>query len=312
MWLMKLFRFRDFFLVLLVFAPAALSAQELQAHVTVASGKIRGVDPTVFKQLQKSAEDFLNTTKWTDRSYAPSERIVCNFLLDLQSSPSENVYSGSLTVQSMRPVYNSSYTSTILNFKDKDFTFRYRPFEQLVFNESRISGNDALEANLTAVLAYYAYVAIGLDQDTFADAGGIPLFKNAQNVVSNAPSNSSGISGWKAFEGTRNRYWLVENLLNTRYKSFHKVLYKYHRQGLDLMYDNVGKGSEAILASLNLLNSIYADNPTTMILPLFFDAKSDELAGIFSRAPGQEKVQAMNILEKLDPQHGTKYREELK
>lgn len=292
--------------------PAQLSAQELQAHVTVASGKIRGVDPSVFKNLQKAVEDLLNTTKWTDKTYAPNERIVCNFLLDLQTSPSNNIYSGSLTVQSMRPVYNSSYNSTILNYRDKDFTFKFEPFEQLVFNASRISGNDALEANLTAILAYYAYIIIGYDQDTFLDAGGIPVFKQAQNVVNNAPSNSSNISGWKAFEGTRNRYWLAENLLNTRYKSFHDVLYKYHRQGLDLMYDNVNKGCESVLDCLNLLNSIYTDNPNTMILPVFFDAKADELAGIFSQAPGQIKMQALNILQKLDAQHGPKYREGLK
>lgn len=293
----------------ILWKPASLSAQELEAHVTVASGKIRGVDATVFKNLQKAVENFLNTTRWTDQSYGPRERIVCNFLLDLQASPSDNVYTGSLTVQSMRPVYNASYSSTVFNYKDKDFSFKYEPFEQLVFNESRISGNDALEANLTATLAYYAYVVIGLDQDTFSKGGGITSFKRAQNIVSNSPSNSSNISGWKAFEGTRNRYWLVENLLNTRYKSFHDVLYKYHRQGLDLMYDNVNKGCEAVLDCLNQLNSIYADNPTTMILPVFFDAKSDELAGIFSGASGPLKMQALNMLQKLDPQHGAKYRE---
>lgn len=293
-------------------APGSLRAQELQAHVTVASGKIRGVDPSVFKQLQKAVENFLNTTRWTDKSYAPNERIRCNFLLDLQSSPADNVFSGSLTVQSTRPVYDASYHTTLLNFKDKDFTFKYQPFEQLIFNASRISGNDALESNLTAMLAYYAYVIIGLDEDSFADNGGMPTFKQAQHVVNNAPSNSNNISGWKAFEGTRNRYWLVENLLNTRYKSFNDVLYKYHRQGLDLMYDNMNKGRDAILDCLNLLNSIYAENPSTMILPLFFDAKSNELAGIFSKAPGQQKVQALNILQKLDPQHGPDYRENLK
>lgn len=284
-------------------------AQELQAHVTIASGKIRGVDPSVFKNMQKAVETFLNTRQWTDKTYTPNERIDCNFMLDLQSSSGQNIYSGTLTVQSVRPVYNASYTTPLLNFRDKDFSFKYDPFEQLIFNESRISGNDALASNLTAILAYYAYVIIGLDQDTFIDDGGITLFKKAQNVVNNAPSNSSSISGWKAFEGTRNRYWLVENMLNTRYRNFHEVMYKYHRQGLDLMYGNMNKGRDAIMACLNMLNSLYADNPSTMILQLFFETKSDELAGIFSKAPGQQKMQALNILQKLDPQNGSKYRE---
>lgn len=291
------------------FLPGQTIAQELQAHVTIASGKIRGVDPSVFKNLQKAVETFLNTRQWTDKSYASNERIDCNFMFDLQASPSQNTYSGTLTVQSVRPVYNSSYTTTLLNFRDKDFSFKFDPFEQLVFNETRISGNDALVSNLTAILAYYAYVIIGLDQDSFVNGGGIPLFKKAQNIVNNAPSNSSVISGWKAFEGTRNRYWLVENMLNTRYKSFHEVLYKYHRQGLDLMYNNMDKGRDAVMDCLNLLNSLYVDNPSIVILQLFFEAKSDELAGIFSKAPGPQKMQALNILQKIDPQNGSKYRE---
>jgi hypothetical protein len=307
----------DRFLLALLFMgllslPRVNSAQELHAHVTVIADKIRGVDPSVFENLQKAIQDFLNTRQWSDRSYTPQERIDCNFLLDLQAQPGQDMYLGLLTVQSMRPVYNSTYNSNLLNFKDKDVAFKYSPFQQLVYNDTRISGNDPMESNLTAILAYYAYIIIGLDQDSFAPDGGDALFKKAQNVVNNAPANSRYISGWKAFEGTRNRYWLTENLLNNRYKNFHEVLYRYHRQGLDLMYDHIDKGRETIVSCLNLLNAMYADNPNTMILQLFFEAKSDELEGIFSKAPTQQKVEALNLLQKLDPQHGVKYREDLK
>lgn len=291
--------------------PLEGQTQELNARVTVVASKIRGVDPSVFRSLQQAVQDFLNTRQWTGQAYAASERIDCNVLLDLQTRVNEDVYIGTLTVQSSRPVYNSSYLTNLLNFKDKDLAFKYDAFQPLDYSDTRVAGNDPMVANLTAILAFYSYVMIGLDQDSFSPSGGVASFKKAQHVVSSAPSNSSSISGWKAFEGTRNRYWLAENLLNTRYKSFHDILYEYHRKGLDVLYDHPKEGREAIMGCLNKLNALYADNPTTMILQIFFDAKSRELAGVFSKAPGDEKTQALNLLQKLDPGHGAVYRENL-
>lgn len=306
-----------FLIMLLVTAgwvqvPRMGSAQVLNARVTVLADKIRGVDPSVFRNLQKSVQDFLNTRQWSERAYAPAERIDCNFLLDLQSKVGEDVFVGTLTVQSSRPVYNSSYHTNLLNFKDKDLAFKYDVFQELEYSDTRVSGNDPMVSNLTAILAYYSYIILGIDQDSFAPNGGMNSFKKAQNVVNNAPANSNRISGWKAFEGTRNRYWLAENLLNTRYKSFHDVLYQYHRQGLDQMYDHPDQGRAAVMNCLNLLNAMYADNPSTMILQVFFEAKSNELAGIFSKAPIQQKLAALNLLQKLDPSHGAVYRENVK
>ncbi|MGH2644770.1 MAG: DUF4835 family protein, partial [Chitinophagaceae bacterium] len=292
--------------------PCISKAQELNARVTVVANKIRGVDLSVFQSLQKAIQDLLNNQQWTDVNYAPDERINCNLLVDIQSQISQNTYSAILTIQSSRPVYNSSYITNLFNFKDKNVAFKFDPFEPLNFNENNISGNDPMSSNLTAILAYYAYIIIGLDRDSFSPNGGNTLFKKAQNVVSNAPANSSNISGWKAYEGTQNRYWLVENLLNTRYKDFHKVLYDYHRMGLDRMYDHLAEGRDVIMNCLNLLNSIYADNPNTVLLQMFFEAKWNELAGIFSDAPPQQQVAALNLLQKLDPEHGTQYREALK
>jgi len=292
--------------------PATAGAQELNARVTVLADKIRGVDPSVFRNLQKSVQDFLNTRQWSANVYTPSERIDCNFLLDLQTRVNEDIFIGTLTVQSSRPVYNASYHTNLLNFKDKDLAFKYDAFQSMDYSDTRVSGNDQMVSNLTAILAYYSYLIVGLDQDSFSPDGGLGSFKKAQNVVNNAPSNSSSISGWKAFEGTRNRYWLVENLLNTRYKSFHDVLYSYHRKGLDEMYDHAQDGRAAIVECLNKLNALFTDNPTTVILQLFFDAKSTELAGIFSKAPTSQKLQALNLLQKLDPTHGAVYRKNLK
>lgn len=292
--------------------PAVSRGQELNAHVTVLSNKIRGVDPSVFRGLEKAVQDFLNNRQWTGQAYAPSERIECNVLLDLQTRVNDDIYVGALTVQSSRPVYDASYTTNLLNFKDKDLSFKYDPFQPLDYSDTRVSGNDAMVSNLTATLAFYAYIMIGLDQDSFAPNGGLGTFKKAQNVMTNAPSNSANISGWKAFESTRNRYWLIENLLNTRYKSIHDVLYEYHLKGLDVMYQDPVAGRKAIMDGLHKLNALYTDNPTIMILQVFFDAKSTELAGIFSKAPGPEKLEALNLLQKLDPGHSTVYRENLK
>lgn len=287
-------------------------AQELQANVTVVADRIRGVDPSVFRDLQRQVQELLNTRSWSGKHYAPDARIACNFLINLQNSADNDVFSGTLTVQAVRPVYNSSYVSPLLNYQDRDLSFRFKQYQPLVFNETRVSGNDALESNLTAVLAYYAYIIIGLDQDSFADHGGDAMFRKAQNIVNNAPENSKSISGWKAFDGTRNRYWLTENLLNPRYDHYHQVLYQYHRQGLDAMYGDMAAGRKAVVQCLNTLNAIHAENPSNMILPLFFVAKAEELTGIFSQAPTAEKTGAIALLQKMDPAHGNRYQEDMK
>ncbi|WP_344975387.1 DUF4835 family protein [Compostibacter hankyongensis] len=283
-----------------------LAAQELQATVTVMADKVRGTDPKVFKTLQNAIRDFLNTRKWTNRSYAPNEKIVCNFLLNIQKAAGDNVYAASLTVQSIRPVYNASYQTNLLNYEDPNVTFRYVEFQPLNFNDNQPGGSDPLQANLTAVLAYYAYMIVGFDEDSFVPRGGDAFFKKAQQIVSNAPEGRD-INGWKAFEGNRNRYWLVDNLLNSRLNRFHEVFYQYHRKGLDVMYDHMSEGREAVLKTLSVLNAIRADNPNVMLMPLFFTAKSAELAGIFSKAPPQERLEAANLLKQLDPSNSGRY-----
>lgn len=284
-------------------------SQELHATVTIQADQIKTTDPKVFQTLRTAVEEFLNNRSWTGRSYAPNERIDCNFQLNLQQESPSNVYKGTLTVQSSRPVYNATYTSSMLNYLDKNVSFKYVEFQPLNFNENRISGNDPLESNLTALLAYYAYVIIGIDEDSFAKDGGSDAFKKAQNIVSNAPDDSRNISGWKAFEGTRNRYWITDNLLNARLSRFHTVLYDYHRMGLDKMYDKMNDGRSAILNALATLNAINAENPNTMILQLFFTAKSDELTGVFSQAPVQDKLKAAELLSQLDPSNSSAYQQ---
>jgi len=287
-------------------------AQELRARVSVISNRVgTNVDKKTFLTLQTALNNFINNRKWTTDNFTPAEKIDCGFLLNLEQDADANVYKASLTVQSARPVFNSSYVSPIINFQDNDMTFKYVEFQQLEFNDNRVSGPDALASNLTAVIAYYINLIIALDYESFSQRGGDAYFQKAQNIVNNAPEGRN-ISGWKAFDGTRNRYWLMENLLNSRYTLIHDAYYSYYRLGLDKMYENEVKARSEVMNVLSLLNTFNADNPNTMILQFFFQAKSDELLKLFSKAPAPDKARAMEFLQKLDISNASKYKEGLK
>ncbi|MEP6596132.1 MAG: DUF4835 family protein [Ginsengibacter sp.] len=287
-------------------------AQELRARVSVLSNRVgTNVDKKTFLTLQTALNNFINNRKWTADNYGPAEKIDCGFLLNLEQDEDADVYKASLTVQSARPVFNSSYASPIINFQDNDITFKYVEFQQLEFNDNRVSGSDALVSNLTAVIAYYINLILGLDYDSFSKRGGDVYFQKAQNVVNNAPEGRN-ISGWKAFDGTRNRYWLMENLLNSRYTLIHDAYYSYYRLGLDNMYENEVKARTEVLNVLSFLNSFNTDNPNTMILQFFFQGKSDELLKLFLKAPAPDKARAMEFLQKLDVSNASKYKEGLK
>lgn len=300
-----------FFLFCLLFINI-VSAQELNARVTVNSSRIStSVNKNAFQSLQTALNTFLNTRKWTADNFLANEKIDCNFLLNLQPTNDANVYSASLTIQAGRPIYNSSYLSPIINYQDEDVTFKYVEFQQLEFNENRVSGTDALVSNLTAVFAYYAYMVIAFDYDSYSQRGGVPYFQKAQNIVNNAPE-SRGISGWKAFDGTRNRYWLVENMQNSRYAIMHDIYYNYYRKAGDKLYEDENVARAEMLNVLNQLSSFNADNTNTMINQFFFQGKANELIKIFSKASPQDKARASELLQKMDITNAARYKGELK
>lgn len=296
----------------LIFICNHTHAQELNAKVTVNSSRVGNtVNKNVFQTLQNALTNFLNNRKFTSDKFLPNEKIDCNFLLNLQQTSDANVYSASLTIQAARPIFNSSYLSPIVNFQDEDITFKYLEFQQLEFNENRVSGTDAQVSNLTAVFAFYVYMIIGLDYDSYALKGGNPYFLKAQNIVNNAPE-ARGISGWKAFDGVRNRYWLVENLLNSRYAIMHDIIYNYYRLSFDKMYEDEKDARAQMMNVLNLLSNFNSDNPNTMINQFFFQGKSNELIKLFSKAPQQDKARASELLQKMDITNSARYKEELK
>ncbi|MGG9961469.1 DUF4835 family protein [Ferruginibacter sp. SUN106] len=301
-----------FFLILLVFTTGLLQAQELRATISIVSNQVgNSVNPGVFKTLQTALNNFMNNRKWTSDNFLPNEKIDCNFLLNLEATAETNVYNASLTIQAARPIFNTSYLSPIINFRDESITFKYVEFQQLDFNENRVTGSDAQASNLTAVFAYYAYMILAFDYDSFSQHGGDAYFQKAQNIVNNAP-DGRGISGWKAFDGTRNRYWLVENMQNSRYTIMHDVYYNYYRLGMDKFYEDESTARSEVMNVLNLLNNFNTDNPNKMINQFFFQGKSTELIKLFSKAPQQDKARASELLQKMDVTNANKYKDELK
>jgi hypothetical protein len=299
-------------LFLLLALATLVEGQEFNARVNVVAGQIGStVDRRVFQTLQTALMNFLNKRKWTNDVFETNEKISCSFLINLQQQVETGVYKAQLTVQSARPIYNSSYQSPLINFQDNDFTFRYVEFQPLEFNENRVSGTEPLAANLTAVLAYYVNLILGLDYDSFSPRGGDPYFIKAVAIVNAAPDGRN-ITGWKAFDGQRNRYWLSENLTNSRYSLIHDSYYTYYRLGMDKMYENETETRMQMLNCLNMINNLHTDNPNIMIVPFFFQGKSDEIINVFRKAPVQDKTRAADLLQKLDITNASRYKQELR
>jgi len=260
-------------LFVIAFSVSAL-AQELRCNVTISSQRIQGANQNLFRTMQSDIYEFMNTRKWTDNIYGYDEKLKCNIMISLEEQLSADEFRGTIQVQLIRPVFDSSYETTILNIKDNDFRARYVEFQPLEFNET--SNRD----NLTNILAYYAYIILGFSYDSFSLEGGTPYFEKAQAIVNN--SQGLAVKGWKSFESERNRYWLTENVLNKSYGDYRKCMYNYHRNGLDLMSQRVEEGRANIAESLRDLQKVFRKRPSTYILQMFFDSKSSTRTRVFS------------------------------
>ena len=296
-------------LILIMYLP--VTAQELQARVSVLGSQVgSNVDRKVFQSLQGALQTFLNNRKWTDDTYQQNEKINCNFLLNI-SSADNNVFTATLTVQAARPVFNSTYVTPLINFQDEGVVFRYVEYQPIEFNENRVSGTDGLASNLTATLAFYVYIILGLDYNSFTLRGGDPYFQKAQNIINNAPDGRD-IVGWKAFDGQRNRYWLMENLTDSKYALVHDAMYNYYRLGLDNMYESENDARAAVLDAIMQFNTLNNDQQNSMIVPFFFQGKSNEIVKIFKKARPDEKQRVQEIMSRLDITNANLYKQELK
>ncbi|ULQ52885.1 DUF4835 family protein [Flavihumibacter fluvii] len=303
------------YLCIMVFfwgVSSSVIAQELQAKVVVNASQVNTkVDRKVFLTLQNALNTFVNNRKWSKDSYQPNERIICNFLINISEALDANIYRATLTVQAARPVYNTSYSSPLINYLDETLLFRYVEFQQVEFNENRVVGNDPLVSNLTAVIAFYVNIILGLDGDSFSLKGGDPFYVKAQNIVNNSPE-SRDILGWRAFDGQRNRYWLMENLTSSRYTLIHDALYGYFRLGLDHFYEKEAEARKAVLAALQQISTLNGEVPNSMIVPFFFQGRTAELSRMFRKSPPDEKAVALELLTRLDITNANTYKQEIK
>lgn len=272
-------------------------AQELKCDVEINSTQIQNTSKEVFTTLQQAIADYMNTTKWTDAQFSANEKIECRMYFTIKSC-TDNLMSGDLQVQSSRPVYNSSYTTTVLNFKDTKIEFTYQENEPLIYSET------TMESNLTAILNFYAFMIIGLDFDTFSLKGGDPYYEKAANVVRMAQSN--GESGWKAFEDTKNRSAVLSAFTEGNTSGIRNIFYNYHRRGLDEMALSVDKGRAMVTQTLEMLAKVFEVAPMSVCLSMWKDAKLDEIVNIYSKAGQTEKDKVYDLLYPLYPTEQTR------
>lgn len=277
---------------------SSMNAQELNCNIQINSDQISGSNKSVFNTLQKSVSEFVNNRRWTEMTYTNIERIECSMNIIIKKVE-QDVFTAEIQVQSRRPVFNTNYNSTLFNFKDNNFTFDYKEFDQLEMNENTIT------SNLTAVLAYYAYIIIGYDMDSYTRLGGTPYFQAAESIVNAA--QAADLVGWKAFESSRNRYALVNNLTDEAFKKYRNYFYEYHRLGLDEMSINMTNARAKIAAGLPVLREANRARPSAVVISSFIDAKSDELINIFSKATEKEKKDAVEILSDVNPTQIDRY-----
>ena len=268
-----------------------LSAQELQVKVTINHNQIQGPETSVFESLQQTLEQFINDRQWTNLQFQKNERIVCNFNITVTKYDKDNnLFTCNAMIQANRPVFNSAYTTTLYNNRDNDFNFEFNQFDQLEFNE------EVIDNQLTALIAYYAYLIIGLNLDSFAPMGGEDILQRCMNLVNNA--QNLGFTGWKAFENDRNRFALINDYLDGAMQPFRQLQYDYYRLGLDEMANNVERGRTAITTAIEeQLKKCHEDKPLSLLPQIWTDFKRDELANIYKgKGTQKEKESVYEIL----------------
>jgi hypothetical protein len=299
--LYKLFKY--FLLIFLILDFETVNSQELNCNVQISAQKIQGSNRQVFESMQRDVYEFMNNTVWTNHFFSYAERIDCNILVNLTEQLSADEFRGTIQVQLRRPVFNTTYNSTILNFIDNNFQFRYVEFQPLEFDPN------SYRSSLVSVLAYYTYIILGFDYDSFSLLGGTEFFQIAEKIVSNAQNASE--PGWKPYDGSRNRnrYWLVKNILDKEYEGVRRFIYDYDINGLDRMESKIAEARNSIVESLKLMQDVYRARPDPFmyLIQIIMESKADELINIFSDAFPEEKSRVLQILTEIDPANKSKY-----
>jgi len=301
---MTTYRPVKYFLTFLMLLFTAIgNSQELNCNVQVSAQRIQGSNRQVFESMQKDIYDFMNNMVWTNHVFKYSERINCNLLINLNEQLSADEFRGTIQIQLSRPVYNTTYETTLLNFMDNSFQFRYVEFAPLEFNPSTFT------SNLVSVLAYYAYIILGIDYDSFSPYGGDEFYQIAEQIVTNAQNVTE--TGWKPYDGSRsrNRYWLVKNLRDKNYEGVRAFIYEYNVNGLDKMESKMGEARISIVESFRLVQEVFRRKPDPFmyLIQVVMESKSDEVINIFSQAFPEEKSRMVDILIEIDPANKSKY-----
>lgn len=287
-----------FSLVLLLCMTRAYT-QELNARIQVTAPTVPNINKKNVDLIQTVIRDYLNNNKWSNETYLPQERIECNLVITITSWDGNSAYRANAQLQSSRPVFGTSYNSTLLNLSDKDFDFNYTEGQPVDFSDQNFI------SNLSSLLSYYAYTIIGLDKDSFSRLGGTSYYVKAQNILNIAQVSGNG--GWKAADGLRNRYWLNENLLNKSFEELRVFIYDYHTGALDHMQENASKATQALLNSLPALKQMDKQKLGSIFPNIYFAAKADEIINILSAGNAQDKIQAYTLLSEIDPANINKY-----
>jgi hypothetical protein len=277
-------------------------SQELRCNINIVAEQVQGTNKKIFETLQQALYEFVNNRNWTANSFSNEERIECSMLFNIQDYSGSD-FKGTLQIQTRRPVFNSSYNTSLLNYLDQNIQFTYVEFQSLEFDESSFT------SNLTSIVAYYVYIILGLDYDSYSYKGGSEYFRKAETIVNNAQNAVE--KGWKPFEtsSNKNRYWLIQNLLDEKYAPVRDFTYKYHRMGLDAMAEKVNVGRDEIAQSLKSLQLVYRQKPDPYmhLLQVVIDSKSDEWVNVFSESTPEEKTRVVAILKEIDPSNSSKY-----
>ena len=290
---------RNILLASLLFVCSYSIAQELNCSVVVNAQRTGNENVQVFKTLQTQLNEFVNNTSWTNKSFKPQERINCSMVITIQNYDSD-LFQGTIQIQSSRPVFNSSYSTPVYSFNDRDFTFRYLEFQNLVFNPNQF------ESNLVSVLTFHIYMILGLDADTFQLKGGDEYYKQAQTILNY--SQQENFSGWKLEDGNQTRFTLIDNILSPTFEEFRTAMYEYHLKGLDLMGSNAKNGKSQISDAIYELSVMNTRRPNSFLMRVFFDAKAEEIQDVFSDGPSVDITDLVSVLTKIAPTHASKWR----
>lgn len=282
----------------LLIASGITFSQELNCNLVVNARLTGNENQQVFKTLENQLTEFINNTKWTDKTFSPQERINCSMTITINNYSGE-AFQGSIQVQSSRPVYGSTYTTPLYNFNDNDFTFQYLEFQNLLYSPTQY------QSNLVSVLAFHVYMILALDADSFSNNGGQMYYKQAQTILNY--SQQENFKGWRLEDGLQSRFALIDNVLSTTFKEFRDVIYTYHREGLDVMGQDPKKGKENIAQALNQFDTMNRRRPNSFLLRTFFDAKADEIQQIFSDGPNINIASLKETLQKVAPLHNNKW-----